>query len=95
MAGFGQTPHKWAVGRTFEATFSLPEPTNAGGRPPSRGKPSGQNKANSPASKPRAKTAPEARQPKRRPELSPAEVEVKHEERLEYDRQRYKPPEYR
>ena len=88
-------PRKWAVGRLFEHVLSLPGPTNAGGRPPSRGKPSGKKKANCSASKPRAKAAPKNQQPKERPALSSTEVEAKREEPCEYDRQRNKTPERR
>ena len=64
-----------------------------GGRPPSRRKPSGNNKADRSTNKPRAKPAPKHKQPKHRTVLSPAENEAKREERLEYDRTRSQRPE--
>ena len=39
--GHRGVPHEWAIGRTFTFTITLPEPSNAGGRPPSRSKPAG------------------------------------------------------
>ena len=87
------SPRGRVEGRTWEATFSLPEPANAGGRPPSRGKPARKTKGNRSASKPRAKAGPKGKQAKRRPELSPAEVEAKRQDRLEYDRRRRQTPE--
>ena len=76
------SPRGRVEGRTFDFTFDLP------------GKP----KVGKPAKKrsewtPPQKGQPKARQPKRRPELSTAEVEAKREERLEYERQRAKNPE--
>ena len=71
-----------AIGYTFEFTFPLPEPSNAGGRPAKRKKPS-------------RKATPKARQSKDRPELPLAEVEARRQEQLEYDRQRSTTPERR
>ena len=88
-------PPTRAVGRIFEITISLPEPANGGGRPPGRGKPSRKPKGTRSASKPRAKAAPKGKQPKRRHELSPTEVEAKSAERLEFDRRRRNTPERR
>ena len=41
LVAHGRRPHEWAIGRTFTFTITLPEPSNAGGRPPSRSKPAG------------------------------------------------------
>ena len=80
--------HKWAVGHTFEFTFSLPEPANAGGRPASRKKRVGKPARKITPSSPTKKPAPKARHPKRCPEPTPSEVEAKRQERAEYDRRR-------
>ena len=88
-------PHGWAIGHTFEFTFSLPEPANAGGRPGSRKKRVGKPTRKTTPSSPAKEAAPKARHPKRCPEPTPAEVEAKRQERTEYDRQRNETPERR
>ena len=62
------TPPLRAVGRTFEFPFPLPEPSNAGGRPPTRTKPAGKPPRKSSTSKPPRKANPKAQQTKPRPE---------------------------
>ena len=81
-----------AVGRTFEFSFDLPEPSNAGGRPPSRAKPAGKLPRENPTSTPPRKGTPKAEPTKRRPESATAEVEAR-ESRREYDRRRNQTPE--
>ena len=82
------SPPPRAVGHTFEYTFPLPKPNNAGGGPPAREKKSRkENRKPTPNSHPKKTTPP------RRPEPTPAEVEAKHQERQEYDRQRSQTPE--
>ena len=75
------SPHTYpplrAVGRTFEFTFPLPEPSNAGGRPPTRTKPAGKPPRKSSTSTPPRKANPKAQQTKPRPEPATTEVEAK------------------
>ena len=88
----GLGPPLRAVGRTFEFSFDLPEPRNAGGRPPSRAKPAGKLPRENPTSTPPRKGTPKAEPTKRRPESATAEVEAR-ERRREYDRRRNQTPE--
>ena len=64
-----QTPHDWAVGRTFTLTIPLPEPANRGGRPPSRAIQAGK--------KTPRKATPKTQQAKPRPEPAVANAEAK------------------
>ena len=73
------SPHDWAVGRTFTFTITLPEPSNAGGRPPSRAKQAGK-KTRKPSTQ--GRTAPKAKQTKPRTAPTPAPPEAERREQL-------------
>ena len=82
-------PPPRAIGHTFEFTLSLPEPSNTGGRPPSKEKKSRkENRKSTHRSHPK-KTG----QPKSSPEPTQAQVEAQKEVRRAYDRQRSQTPE--
>ena len=78
--------HGWAIGHTFEFTFSLPEPANKGGGSPTRKNPAGTGKS-------LKKAAPRATKPKQRTAPDPVQTEAKRQNQVEYDRQRNKSPE--
>ena len=90
-----ETPPLRAVGRTFEFTFPLPGPSNAGGRPPTRTKPAGKPPRKSSTSTPPRKTNPKAQQTKPRPEPATNEAEAKLREPFEHDRKGNTSPERR
>ena len=77
-------PHKWAIGHTFEFTFSLPKPANRGGRP---------HNWNKPAVKTSRKATPKARKPKPRVEPTPEQIEAQKEARRGYEQKRNQTPE--
>ena len=79
-------PHGWAIGHTFEFTFSLPEPANKGGGSPTRKNPAGTGKS-------LKKAAPRATKPKQRTAPDPVQTDAKRQNQVEYDRQRNKSPE--
>ena len=87
LRGVGRTS-----GRTFEFTFALPEPSNAGGRPPSKAKPAGKPPRKNFTSTPPRKGTPKAEPTKRRTELE-ARVETKQGDPLEEERKRTTSPE--
>ena len=90
------TPHPRAVGRnqgrTFEFTIPLPEPSNAGGRPPTRAKQAGK-KTRKPSTQGRA--APKAKQTNPRTAPTPAPLEAEPREQLEPESKRTSTPERR
>ena len=88
-------PQEWAIGHTFEFTFSLPQPGNAGGRPTSGKERGGKPPRKTTVSNPPKKATAKVLQPKHRADLTQSEVEAKCQQRLEYDRQRSKSPERR
>ena len=83
------------VGRTFDSTFPLPGPSNAGGRPPTRTKPAGKPPRKSSTSTPPRKANPKAQQTKPHPEPATTEVEAKLREPFEHDRKGNTSPERR
>ena len=92
--GDGTSPRPRAVGRTFEFTFTLPKPQNAGGGPQKAKKPPVQKPPSKPkVKKPSKEANPKAQQTERHPEPTPAEVEARKENRHEYDRNRNNTPE--
>ena len=78
-------PHKWAVGHTFEFSFSLPEPANKGGCPPKKKNPAGTGKT-------LKKATPRATNTKQRTAPDPAQAKAKRQKQVEYDRQRSQSP---
>ena len=88
------SPLPRAVGRTFEYTFPLPKPQNAGGGPKKAKKPPVQKPPRKPkVKKPSTKATPKAPKAERRPEPTPEEVEAKKQARREYDKKRDQTPE--
>ena len=77
-------PHEWAIGHTFEFTFSLPKPANRGGHP---------HNWNKPAVKTSRKATPMARKPKPRVEPTPEQIEAQKEARRAYEKKRNQTPE--
>ena len=88
-------PREWAIGRTFELTFPLPEPRNTGGRPPRRAKPAGKPPRKNSSSTPPRKAPPKAKQTKPRPKPAEVGVEAKSRDPLEHERKWSSPPERR
>ena len=82
----GQTPHGRVEGRTWELFFDLPWPKNTGST--SRKKPVQARHQKRATVKTTRKAIPKHRQ-----NPTPARVEAKHQDRLEYDRQRNQNPE--
>ena len=78
-------PHKWAVGHTFEFSFSLPEPANKGGCPPKKKNSAGTGKT-------LKKATPRATNTKQRTAPDPAQAKAKRQKQAEYDRQRSQSP---
>ena len=78
------SPHEWAIGHTFEYTFDLAKPDNAGNRS-TKAK---QKPSRKPQRKNTSKSTQKAGKPARRPEPTPAETEAKREKRLEHDHRR-------
>ena len=77
-------PHEWAIGHTFEFTFSLPKPANRGGHP---------HNWNKPAVKTSRKATPKARKPKPLVEPTPEQIEAQKEARRAYEQKRNQTPE--
>ena len=86
-------PHGWAIGHTFEFTFDLPKPANAGGGPATSKKPGEKRYWEGRTSK---KAPARPTQPKRRSsytQADPAQAEEKRLKRVEYERERRQTPE--
>ena len=91
-----QTPPPRAIGRnqgrTFEFTIPLPEPSNAGGRPPSRAKQAGKKTRTLPT---QGRTALKAKQAKPRTAPTPAPPEAGPLKQLEPERKKTSTPDHR